>query len=233
MFSLGCLVYALFNGWKSPLECNQDKRMYQSKISSIEAPNLSKIPPACHGNSSNFQPRTLYQPKGNRKEWMLKLFDIELIRRTLTFNETARMNASEFQYHNYFDSMLMQTVKYLDLIAEKTQANKSQFFKGLPNVLGDFPRRVLIRKVSFPAKGQAISWANLMNLFLSSSFFLSCSMKWKIITWSLSSFQMFFWLAKTCQQKNSLPKCFPDSNQSSQLRSLASWYLLWRRWIFF
>ena len=41
----------------------------------------------------------------------------------------------------------MHTVKYLDLIAEKTQANKSQFFKGLVNVLSQFPKRVIIRKV--------------------------------------------------------------------------------------
>ena len=62
-------------------------------------------------------------------------------------NISGRLTALQFQQSPYFDSILMHTVKYLDLIAEKTQANKSQFFKGLVNVLGQFPKRVIVRKV--------------------------------------------------------------------------------------
>lgn len=59
-----------------------------------------------------------------------------------------RMTTIEFQSSKYFDNILVSTMKYLESFPEKTREEKSQFMKGLSRVLGQFPDRVLTRKVT-------------------------------------------------------------------------------------
>ena len=59
----------------------------------------------------------------------------------------SRPSAGEFQSSRYFDNILMSTIRYLDTIVEQTQLHKAQFFKGLPKILAQFPRKALLNKV--------------------------------------------------------------------------------------
>jgi len=57
------------------------------------------------------------------------------------------MNAREFQQADYFDNILVSTIRFLDSLPEKTPNEKSQFLRGLPRIINQFPKRVLEKKV--------------------------------------------------------------------------------------
>jgi SCY1-like protein 2 len=72
----------------------------------------------------------------------------EVLRRLIVRQPSMRMTTIEFQSSKYFDNILVSTMKYLESFPEKTREEKSQFMKGLSRVLGQFPDRVLTRKVT-------------------------------------------------------------------------------------
>lgn len=74
-------------------------------------------------------------------------FSTEVIRRLLARYPSQRLTPAEFQNSKYFDNILVSTMKFLESFPEKTREEKSQFMKGLPRVLSQFPERVLRRKV--------------------------------------------------------------------------------------
>jgi SCY1-like protein 2 len=57
------------------------------------------------------------------------------------------MNAKEFQQSQYFDNVLVSTIRFLESLPTKNANEKSQFLRGLPRVLPDFPASVLERKL--------------------------------------------------------------------------------------
>ncbi len=57
------------------------------------------------------------------------------------------MNAREFQQSQYFDNVLVSTIRFLESLPAKSPNEKSQFLRGLQRVLADFPVSVLERKL--------------------------------------------------------------------------------------
>jgi SCY1-like protein 2 len=57
------------------------------------------------------------------------------------------MNAREFQQSQYFDNVLVSTIRFLESLPAKNHNEKSQFLRGLQRVLPDFPASVLERKL--------------------------------------------------------------------------------------
>ena len=57
------------------------------------------------------------------------------------------MNAREFQQSQFFDNILVSSIRFLDTLPAKTPNEKSQFMRGLPRILNDFPKSVLDKKV--------------------------------------------------------------------------------------
>jgi SCY1-like protein 2 len=117
MFSLGCLAYAVHNKGVSFLKTFNSFHTYERQIKSI--------------NTSQNIPDHLQQ----------------VIRSLLIRNPTQRMTPIDFQNSKYFDNLLVSTMKFLESFPEKTREEKAQFMKGLSRVLGQFPERVLKKKV--------------------------------------------------------------------------------------
>lgn len=67
--------------------------------------------------------------------------------RMLTRRPAQRMTATEFQQSQYFDNILVNTMRFLDAFPAKTQAEKTQFMKGLGRVMPQFPPSVLGKKI--------------------------------------------------------------------------------------
>jgi SCY1-like protein 2 len=65
----------------------------------------------------------------------------------LTRRPAQRLTASEFQQSDYFDNILVNTMRFLDAFPAKTPAEKSQFMKGLSRVMPQFPPNVLGKKI--------------------------------------------------------------------------------------
>lgn len=119
MFSLGCLAYAVHNKGVSFLKTFNSYHTYEKQVKSINYQSFTNIP--TH----------------------LK----QVIQSLLSRNPNQRMTPADFQNSKYFDNLLVSTMKFLESFPEKTREEKAQFMKGLSRVLGQFPERVLKKKV--------------------------------------------------------------------------------------
>jgi len=151
MFSLGLLIIALYNSpHRSPLEVNGSLSAYKRKSSS------SSSAPTQTNNflSSQALPRDVASG---------------LLPRLITRRPAQRLSAREFQQAQYFDNILVSTIRFLDSLPAKTPNEKSQFMRGLPRILNQFPKSVLEKKV-LPALLEETKDRELLSLVLQNVF---------------------------------------------------------------
>jgi SCY1-like protein 2 len=129
LFSLGLLIVALYNyPHKSPLESHNSSSNYRRILSSPQTtPNAS----------NNFLcarpvPRQLTGT---------------VLPQLVTRRPAGRMTARDFQQSEYFDNILVSTLRFLDNFPAKTPSEKAAFMRGLPKILPQFPRSVLEKKI--------------------------------------------------------------------------------------
>jgi SCY1-like protein 2 len=79
------------------------------------------------------------------------------------------MTAREFQQSQYFDNILVCTIRFLDALPAKTPNEKAQFMRGLPRILPQFPKSVLDRKL-LPALVDEMKDRELLALVLQNIF---------------------------------------------------------------
>lgn len=79
------------------------------------------------------------------------------------------MNAREFQQSAFFDNILVSSIRFLDALPAKTPNEKSQFMRGLPKILDQFPKSVLEKKV-LPALLEETKDRELLPLILQNVF---------------------------------------------------------------
>ena len=151
MFSLGLLLIALYNSpHASPLKTNSNLSTYKKLFSS------SSTTPSTSNNflSSRPLPRDLMSA---------------VLPRLITRRPAQRMNAREFQQSQFFDNILMSSIRFLDGLPAKTPNEKSQFLRGLPKILDQFPKSVLDKKV-LPALLEETKDKELLSLILQNVF---------------------------------------------------------------
>ncbi|MCJ1248445.1 hypothetical protein MMC30_005663 [Trapelia coarctata] len=151
MFSLGLVMLALYNNpHESPIRTNGNISTYKKLFSSS-----STVPSA----SNNFLcakplPRQLLT---------------DVLPRLITRRPAQRMNAREFQQSAFFDNIMVSAIRFLDSLPTKTPHEKSQFMRGLPRILEQFPKSVLDRKV-LPALLEETKDRELLALILANVF---------------------------------------------------------------
>ena len=151
MFSLGLLILALYNSpHSSPLKTNSNISTYKKILTS------SSDSPSPNNNflSSRPLPRELL---------------IDVLPRLIARRPGQRMNAREFQQSQFFDNILVSSIRFLDALPAKTPNEKSQFLRGLPKILEQFPKSVLDKKV-LPALLEETKDRELLSLILQSIF---------------------------------------------------------------
>lgn len=151
MFSLGLLLLALYNSpHTSPLKTNSNLSTYKKLFTS------SSTTPSASNNflSSRPLPNDL---KSN------------VLPRLITRRPAQRMNAREFQQSSFFDNILVSSLRFLDALPAKTPNEKSQFMRGLPKILEQFPKSVLEKKV-LPALLEEMKDKELLSLILQNVF---------------------------------------------------------------
>jgi SCY1-like protein 2 len=151
MFSLGLLIIALYNfPHSSPLQANSSvstyKRLFNSS-STVPSPSNSYL---C-------------------KRPLPKELSSEVLPRLITRRPAQRMTAKEFQQSSYFNSILISTIRFLDELPAKTPNEKSQFMRGLAQVLTSFPNKLLERKM-LPALLDEMKDRELLSLILKNVF---------------------------------------------------------------
>ena len=151
MFSLGLLLLALYNSpHTSPLKMNSNVSSYKRMFSSSSSVPSSGNNFLCSGPL----PRDLLS---------------SVLPRLITRRPAQRMNAREFQQSQFFDNILVSAIRFLDTLPAKTPNEKSQFMRGLPRILNDFPKSVLHKKV-LPALLEETKDRELLFLILQNVF---------------------------------------------------------------
>ena len=151
MFSLGLLLIALYNSpHASPLKTNSNTSTYKKLFASS-----STIPSSSNNFlSSHPLPKDLVSA---------------VLPRLITRRPAQRMNAREFQQSQFFDNILISSIRFLDALPAKTPNEKSQFMRGLPKILEQFPNSVLDKKV-LPALLEETKDKELLSLVLQNVF---------------------------------------------------------------
>ncbi|KHN99123.1 protein kinase domain-containing protein ppk32 [Metarhizium album ARSEF 1941] len=151
MYSLGLLSIALYNSpHKSPLDSHGSVSSYKRLFSSV-----STTPSASNGFLAS---REL--PKDLTKH---------VLPRLITRRPAQRMTAREFQETEYFDNVLVSTIRFLDSFPAKTPNEKSQFMRGLNKVLPSFPKSVMEKKI-LPALLEELKDRDLLSVILQNVF---------------------------------------------------------------
>ncbi|KKZ63540.1 hypothetical protein EMCG_02165 [[Emmonsia] crescens] len=129
LFSLGLIIVAIYNSpHTSPLKTHGNPSTYKKLLSSP-----ATIPSQNNGFlSSGPIPKDLAS---------------HILPKLITRRPAQRMNAKEFQQSQYFDNVLVSTIRFLESLPAKPVNEKSQFMKGLGRILPEFPASVLERKV--------------------------------------------------------------------------------------
>ncbi|KAK2802791.1 hypothetical protein FQN51_004319 [Onygenales sp. PD_10] len=129
LFSLGLVIVALYNSpHTSPLQTHGNAFTFKKLLSS----------PTTVPSQSNSFLSSRPIPKD---------LAAQVLPRLITRRPAQRMNAKEFQQSQYFDNVLVSTIRFLESLPAKTINEKSQFMRGLGRVLAEFPPSVLERKV--------------------------------------------------------------------------------------
>jgi SCY1-like protein 2 len=151
MFSLGLLCIALYNSpHRSPLEANSSISAYKRLFTSS-----STVPSANNGFlASRPIPKDLSQ---------------SVLPRLITRRPAQRMSARDFQQSEYFDNILVSTIRFMDAFPEKTPNEKASFLRGLNKVLPSFPKSVMERKI-LPALLDEMKDRELLSLILHNVF---------------------------------------------------------------
>jgi SCY1-like protein 2 len=79
------------------------------------------------------------------------------------------MTAREFQQSEYFDNILVSTIRFLDSFPAKTANEKASFMRGLNKVLPSFPKSVMEKKI-LPALIEELKDRDLLSLILQNVF---------------------------------------------------------------
>ncbi|WQF86139.1 Putative protein kinase domain, armadillo-like helical [Colletotrichum destructivum] len=151
MFSLGLLAVALYNSpHRSPIESHGSLSTYKRTFSSS-----STVPSASNGFlSSRPLPKELVQ---------------HVLPRLITRRPAQRLTAREFQESEYFNNVLVSTIRFLDSFPAKTPNEKAQFMRGLVKVMPSFPKTVMEKKL-LPALLEEMKDKDLIALILQNVF---------------------------------------------------------------
>lgn len=151
LFSLGMLIVALYNHpHNSPLETHNSAPTYRRLLNSAQTtPNA--------GNSflsSRPLPRQLTS---------------SVLPQLITRRPASRMTARAFQESEYFDNILVSTLRFLDQFPAKTPSEKAAFMRGLQKILPQFPKSVLEKKI-LPGLVEELRDGSLLALVLPNIF---------------------------------------------------------------
>ena len=128
MFSLGLVILACYrNPHRSPIDTHGNQSTYKNIFS-----NASTVPTSANNYlSGDALPRELNVT----------------LPRILSRRPAQRMTAAEFQQSQYFDNILVNTLRFLDAFPAKSSLEKTQFMKGLGRIMPQFPPSILGKKI--------------------------------------------------------------------------------------
>ncbi|XP_067855366.1 SCY1-like protein 2 isoform X2 [Heptranchias perlo] len=124
MYSLGAVMYAVFNDGKPIFEVNKQDIF---KSFSRQLDQLTRL-----------GPNVLHKVPEEVREHMKLLLNV---------TPTVRPDADQLSKIPFFDDVGAMTLQYFDSLFQRDNLQKSQFYKGLPKILAKLPKRVVVQRV--------------------------------------------------------------------------------------
>ncbi|ELU10963.1 hypothetical protein CAPTEDRAFT_109432 [Capitella teleta] len=122
MYSLGVLLYAIFNNGKPIFQCQDQWGAFEKNISELKRLKISVL--------------------GSIPEEIR-----EHVKMLLNTEPTVRPDADQISKIPFFEDVGSMTLQYLDTLMQRDNLEKSQFFKGLPQVVSKLPKRVCLQRL--------------------------------------------------------------------------------------
>ncbi|KAJ3340574.1 hypothetical protein HDU83_007011 [Entophlyctis luteolus] len=120
IWSLGCLIHAIFNKGQSPVYSNDNVQTYRTRLSKLGQTDICKnIPPSLANTLMG----------------------------TFARDPKSRISLQTIAASEFFDNVLLSTVSFLEAFVEKSRMEKAQFLKGLVEVLPQFSLKLVNRKI--------------------------------------------------------------------------------------
>uniref|UniRef100_A0A4W3IE26 SCY1 like pseudokinase 2 n=1 Tax=Callorhinchus milii TaxID=7868 RepID=A0A4W3IE26_CALMI len=124
MYSLGSVMYAVFNEGKPIFEVNKQDIF---KSFSRQLDQLTRI-----------GPNILHKVPEEVREHMKLLLNV---------TPTVRPDPDQLTKIPFFDDVGATTLQYFDSLFQRDNLQKSQFYKGLPKILSKLPKRVIVQRI--------------------------------------------------------------------------------------
>ncbi|GAB1598827.1 SCY1-like protein 2 [Argonauta hians] len=132
MFSLGMLIYTVFNNGKPLYDCKDELRMFKANIG-----ELKHLTPA-------------------RLECLSE--DVQQhVKLLLNREPSVRPDANQLSKIPFFEDVGSMTLQYLDTLFQRDNLQKSKFFKGLPKIIAKLPKRVNQQRILPPLFSESVN----------------------------------------------------------------------------
>ncbi|XP_070555531.1 SCY1-like protein 2 isoform X2 [Ptychodera flava] len=122
MYSLGVVIYTVFNHGKPLFDCSGNLKTYQRNCQQLNSLNITML---------KCLPESL-------QDYVKMLFSL---------TPTVRPDADQLTKIAFFDDVGAKTLECLDTLVQLDNLQKSQFFKGLPKIITKLPKRVVHQRV--------------------------------------------------------------------------------------
>ncbi|XP_067654705.1 SCY1-like protein 2 isoform X2 [Haliotis asinina] len=117
MYSIGVLIYALFNNGKPLFECRTQLSTFKKNAEELR----------------HFRSTLLGSIPDELRDYVKLLLNIE---------PTVRPDPAQLSKVSFFEDVGTMTLQYMDTLFQRDNLQKSQFFKGLPKIAAKLPKRV-------------------------------------------------------------------------------------------
>lgn len=132
MFSLGVLIYCIYNHGKPLYECHNQLSQFKKfteELRKFRASLLGSVPEGLQ----------------------------QYVKLLLNTEPTVRPDPSQLMKVDFFDDVGTVTLQFMDTLFQRDNLQKSEFFRGLPKILKNLPKRVNQQRILPPLVKESVN----------------------------------------------------------------------------
>ncbi|XP_061180862.1 SCY1-like protein 2 [Saccostrea echinata] len=132
MFSLGVLIYCIYNHGKALYECHGQLSQFKKFVEELR----------------KFRSSLLGSVPDSLQQYVKLLLNTE---------PTVRPDPSQLMKVDFFDDVGTVTLQFMDTLFQRDNLQKSEFFRGLPKIMKNLPKRVNLQRILPPLVKESVN----------------------------------------------------------------------------